>query len=495
MEIPLNRFLTMADLPELYLLQQAAPPNALKEILFNPFVLPLVGGIGFLYIVILFNYLDKDKKLSYWLERSVFTVYIFLISGIDGIAANPYNRLFPGGLASQETSPTLKAMLIAVYVLILVLLSGRLSRTMRDYIYSLAMVAQKDAGLILVLFLNLFSASWSQTPDLTLQNSLVLIMVSLVAVYVGKQFSWSEIHFMLRWVAAILIILSLRSQNPDAEGNWAGILVHKNPFSFAMAQGVIWWLLQAFYQPRYRRRSILFIILCLYGLQKGGSGASRVIFLMLAILWGYIGIIKKIPVKWAFLSVVIFLILGINATIWVSDNLQYIIVDKLNKDITLTGRTDFWPQIWEKIMENPMGYGTRSFFQAWRGADNPAFTLRTTTGFKPPNAHNGFLELGTEIGLLGMVFFAVSFFNNLSRSILHLSQNKQPEASIPLQILTYLIMTNITESALMGINTTWFCYVAMSTRFSLDIKGNIMSDEYKKAPKQDNSSQPSLRSG
>ena len=174
-----------------------------------------------------------------------------------------------------------------------------------------------------------------------------------------------------------------------------------------------------------------------------------------------------------------FLILGINTTIWVTDNLHFIIVDKLNKDITLTGRTDFWPQIWDEILQNPMGYGTASFFQSWRGVENPAFDLRTTTGFKPPNAHNGLLQLGTEIGLLGMICLAISLFNNLSRAIVHLSQTEQPEASIPLQILTYLIMTNLTESAFMEVNTTWFLYVAMSTRFSLDINGSISSNDRK----------------
>jgi len=238
----------------LYLLQQANSPNFLKDVVFNPFILPLIGATAVTYILILFNYLDKDKKLSYWIERSIFTSYIFLISGIGGITMNPFNRLFPNELANRETSPILKGMLIAVYALCLILLSGRLRYTLRNYLYSLAMLAQKDAGLIMIILLNLFSASWSQTPDETIKYSLVLVMVSLVAVYVGKQFSWTEIHFMLRWVAAILIILSLKNQGIGGDGNWAGILVHKNPFSFAMAQGVIWWLLQAFYQPQYRRR-------------------------------------------------------------------------------------------------------------------------------------------------------------------------------------------------------------------------------------------------
>jgi O-antigen ligase len=454
-----------------------APPNALKEIVFHPVIQPILGLLGIVYVVVMFNYVSKVSGIAYWLERSVATAYVFLISGFTGISTNPFNRLYPNELANQQTSPTLKGMLIAVYVLILLLLSPRLAKTMKNYLYALAMLLQSDPALCLILLLNLFSAAWSQTPEVTFGYSLVLVMVSLVAVYVGKQFSWTEMHFMLRWAAAFVIILSLRNQNIGEDGNWAGILVHKNPFSFAMSQGVIWWLLQAVYQPEFRRRSLLFVIMCFYGLQKGGSGASRVIFLILVFLWFYIGVLKKLPVKWSFVSVVIFLIIGVNATIWITDNLHFIIVEKLNKDITLTGRTDFWPQIIEKILSNPMGYGTHSFFQPWRGPDDPAGDLRTFTGYKPPNGHNGFLEMGAEIGLLGVGFFLISFFNNLTRAIIHLSRTPQPEASIPLQLMTYLIMTNLTESALMAVNTTWFFYVAMSTRFSMDIRGNIFDED------------------
>ena len=469
----------LINLSNLYLIQNAARPNLLKEILFeNPFVLPLLGTIAVVYILVLFNYLDKDRKLSYWLERTIATAYIFLISGGgSGISMNPFNRLFPGGLASSEASPTLKGILIAIYALCLLLLAGRLRHSLKKYIYSIAILAQADPGLMIILFLNLFSASWSQTPENTLSHSLVLIMISLVAIYIGNQFSWTEIHFMLRWVAAFIIILSLRNQGIGADGNWTGILIHKNPFSFEMSQGVIWWLLQAFYQPEYRRRSLLFFTLCLFGLQKGGSGASKVIIIILVGLWGYVGILKKLPVKWAFVSVVVFLILGVNVTIWVSDNIQFIIVDKLNKDITLTGRTEFWPQIWESILQNPMGFGTASYFQPERGADNPAFALRTGTGFRPPNAHNGVLQMGTEIGFIGMGCFIISFFSNLSRAVIHLSQTEQPEASIPLQLITYLIMTNLTESNFMGINSLWFLYIVMSTRFSIDIQGGMTKND------------------
>jgi len=485
----------LLNLSNLYLLQKAAPPNLLKEVLFNPFILPLVGTICVIYSIVLFNYLDKDKKLGYWLERTLATAYIFLISGGGaGISMNPFNILFPRNLASRTPNPNLLAMLVAIYILCLLLLSGRLRYSLQKYFYSVAMLAQKDPSLTIILFLNLFSASWSQTPAETIKYSLVLIMISLVAIYFGQQFSWTEIHFMIRWVAAFIIILSLRNQGVGADRNWAGILIHKNPFSFEMAQGVIWWLLQAFYQPQYRRRSLLFVGLCLFGLQKGGSGASKIIIIILVGLWGYVGILKKLPVKWAFVSVLVFLILGINITIWVTDNLHFIIVDKLNKDITLTGRTEFWPQIWEHILQNPMGYGTDSYFQSWRGVDNPAFSLRTGTGFKPPSAHNGVLQIGTEIGLLGMVCFAVSFLSNLFRSVIHLSQTEQPEAGIPLQLITYLIMTNLTESNFMGINSLWFLYVVMATKFSLDIKGGMTStDKLRKQKLKEK--QEALRSG
>ena len=45
----------LLNLSNLYLIQNAARPNLLKDIIFNPFIQPLLGTISLLYILILFS--------------------------------------------------------------------------------------------------------------------------------------------------------------------------------------------------------------------------------------------------------------------------------------------------------------------------------------------------------------------------------------------------------------------------------------------------------
>jgi O-antigen ligase len=147
--------------------------------------------------------------------------------------------------------------------------------------------------------------------------------------------------------------------------------------------------------------------------------------------------------------------------------------------MTLTGRTDFWPQILAKIMHRPLlGYGVGGFWQPWRGSDNPAADIIVAKSlFRPQHSHNGFLELGVELGFLGLLLFVISLFSNIAKAIMHLSYTKQPEGGLPLLLLTYALMTNLTETGLLGVTIVWFWYVVLTVRLSLDTTGSLFSNE------------------
>jgi O-antigen ligase len=230
----------------------------------------------------------------------------------------------------------------------------------------------------------------------------------------------------------------------------------------------------AVYSPKQRRLSVGFVLLSLIALQKGGSGASKVLTVTLLGLWGYFGFVKKLKVQWAFVSVILFMILSICLTLIINENLEFIVVDTLNKDMTLTGRTDFWPIIVDKINQRPiLGYGMAGFWQPWRGADDPGGGIIVAkTQFQPMHSHNGFLDLGLDLGWLGLAVFALSFFNNVAKSVVYLSRVRLPESGLPLLLLTYTLMTNFTETGLIGVTSIWFWYVVTTVRLTLDTSGN-----------------------
>ena len=71
------------------------------------------------------------------------------------------------------------------------------------------------------------------------------------------------------------------------------------------------------------------------------------------------------------------------------------------KDSTLTGRTDVWDAVIELISQKPvLGWGYRAM---WVPTDSVTVWVDRRTGeWGAPSAHNAFLEITLELGLIGL---------------------------------------------------------------------------------------------
>jgi O-antigen ligase len=435
-------------------------------------------AVGLLYVFVLFHYAGKNQNLVSKIEIILFGIFLISIAGATGATIMPFDKLHPRVLTGQDTTlPTIAGQL-GLYATAFFILISRLNYTLKDFIEVITKLAYQAPFLFAFLLYSSFSVFWSNTPLVTFKAILVFLETSILGVYFGKQYSWKEIYRFWRWINIIIVILCTYQALKDSQNPWSGILGHKNQFSFIMAQTAVLWLMQAFYSPKQRYLSIGFVLLSLFALQKGGSGASKVLTVALISLWGYFGFVKRLKVQWAFVSVILFMIVSICLTLIITENLEFIVVDTLNKDLTLTGRTDFWPIIIDKINQHPVfGYGMAGFWQPWRGAENPGSGIIVAkTQFQPMHSHNGFLDLALDLGWLGLSLFAFSFFNNVAKAVVYLTRNRLPQAGLPLLLLTYILMTNFTETGLLGVTSIWFWYVATTVRLTLDMseKSNVL---------------------
>lgn len=447
--------------------------SQMKAILKDPFFILLLVGMAVVYILLLYNAAAQNKKLAIILEKIFAGIFIFSISGATGATVSPFNKLTPLNLANPNTTPFTIINQICIYAFFLIVLSSRLGYTLKDLIKVIAALLLKNPFICILLLLVSLSAFWSDTPDHTIKLSLVILETSTVAIYIGKQYKWDELYPFIRWIDACVTFYSHLKPSAGPAGNWNGIVGHKNQFSFLMAQTTVLWLVYALYSPKQRRLSSVIILLAFVGLQKGGSGASKVLVVVLLSLWFYLGFVKKLPVRLAFVSIILFLVVSICLSMVILDNLETIVVEGLGKDMTLTGRTDFWPQIIDKINERPLlGYGVGGFWQPWRGSENPAASIIVVkTQFKPPHSHNGFLDIACDLGWVGLALFVLSFFTNLAQGVLYLTRAKMPEAGLPLLLLTYILMTNLTETGVFAVSSIWFWYIVVTVRLSLDTAG------------------------
>ncbi|MEG4010190.1 O-antigen ligase family protein [Microcoleus sp. Pol11C1] len=443
----------------------------MKDILRVPMFALMLFCLAVIVFVTIYILAARHPKLGARLEKIFVGILFFTITGGSGIIAMPFPKLHPNVFYNLETTPPTMIGQIAIYGAMILMLFPRLTKTTQK---TVSMCIKWIAGDIFLggfLLIMTLSGLWSQTPEITFRAILAIWGVTLVSIYVGKVYSWLEIYGLLRWLTGLLALWLLVKTNAAPDGCWTGVLGHKNTFSFQMANTASLWILYAFKERKYRYLSLFIILISLLGLQKGCSGASRILTVVLISLWSYLALLKKLPVKWAFVCFILFLVGSIGISILVLNNLEAIIVDGLQKDMTLTGRTDFWPLIIDRVNQNnPMfGYGMQGFWQSWRGLENPAYGIIVAkTGFVPPHSHNGFLDILCELGWTGLFLFIGSFLNNIFRGIKYLVKGNFPESGLPLYLLTFMLMTNLTEGGLLGVGTYWCWYVVLSVKLSLD---------------------------
>jgi O-antigen ligase len=136
------------------------------------------------------------------------------------------------------------------------------------------------------------------------------------------------------------------------------------------------------------------------------------------------------------------------------------VLGSLGKDATLTGRTDLWPYVLEMIEKRPwLGYGYSGF---WLGLDGESAYIWRATGWKPPNAHNGVLDLWLDLGLLGVSVFLLGFWTSVFRALAWARLSRTSDGLWPVIYITFIVLANLTESTLLERNSLhWILYVAV----------------------------------
>ncbi|MBP0014257.1 MAG: O-antigen ligase family protein [Roseofilum sp. SBFL] len=453
--------------------------EVIKSLLANPLIALMVLATGLIYVAVFFHYVNKSKKNSEWFEKLVIGGFIFALTDVSIL---PFDKLTPKILADRKVGMMTVFLQLAIYGVVLFLSWSRFRSTLRNIGDVFAVLLATAPFLSILCLMIGFSAFWSNDFVHTLKNSLVYLETAIAAVYIGKQYSWPQLYGFMRWVNLAVLLPSIYYANVvpsvginSKTGAWQGIMKHKNIFAFAMSFTMVMWLIYGIYNPKYRKQSFVIALLSLYAMDGGESGASKVLFVCMMFLTLYLNFVKKLSPKWAFTSIVLFLIVSTSIMIVVVENLEYIVVDTLNKDLTLTGRTLFWPLVIDAINEKPiLGYGVGGYWQSWKStAENPAGNVINPNGWIPPHSHNGFLDIATDLGWLGMTLYIFAFVNTLAKAVSYLSKDKMPEAGIPIIVLTFTLLTNLTETGLLGVNPTWFWFVVTITRLSLDMTKNV----------------------
>ncbi|WP_249093954.1 O-antigen ligase family protein [Argonema galeatum] len=350
-------------------------------------------------------------------------------------------------------------MQLAIYAISIFFLIARFKSVVRP--------AMRDPFLWALMAIVVTSFSWSDFPYDSRKYGLTALLTTLFGVYLASRYSLKEQLRIVAWAVGIAAVfslfysLALRGAGVEQglhPGAWRGPLMHKNMFARLMVVSALPPLLVAMNARRYR-----YVWWAVFGLTVvlillSTSKTALVILITLMIL---VPLYKAL--RWSdnlaipfFITIIL---VGGSIATWTVGNWENFLFS-LGRDPTLSGRTYIWDAVMEKIWERPwLGYGFEAF---WIEGGESSYVWRAVR-YKVYQAHNGFLNLGVEIGLLGLLFFGLSILFAYIRAINWARFGKTSESLWPLIYVTFLPMYNYTESTIVEQNSIyWVLFVAIT---------------------------------
>lgn len=337
-------------------------------------------------------------------------------------------------------------------------------------------VAIKEKLLWLLVAITVISFFWSAAPAWTLRNIIFFLQTTLFGVYFSTRYSSNEQLRLLAWALGIGGLLSvvfalalpsygimgmgsiLTQEQLTHAGKWRGIYVHKNPLGRIMALSGTVFLLIATSNRRFSLVAWAGCVLSVGLVLISTSKTALLIFLIIAILLPFYKALRWNNTLVVPFFITVILVSGSVAVLFVGN--AETILGVLGRDFTLSGRTDLWAAILDKIWERPwLGYGYRGF---WRGFDGESASIWSVFTWQPPHSHNGLLDVWIELGLLGLSTFVLSFLMLYLRAITWIRMTKTGEGFFPILYLTFVLLSNLSESSLMKDNIFWVLYVAVT---------------------------------
>ncbi len=325
--------------------------------------------------------------------------------------------------------------------------------------------ALRDPFLWALVGMAATSFMWSDFPNVSQKSGVFLLLTTLFGLYFASRFTMKEQLRILAWalgiasVFSLLYSLALPGAAIDSGGLWRGPLVHKNLFARMMVLSGLSLLLVALNSRRYR-----YVIWTVFGITVtlillSKSKTALVVFIALVILVPIYRMLQWIDsLAIPFFSIMI--LVGTSVASWFVTNWEPFLYS-MGKDPTLSGRTDIWGAVIDKIWERPwLGYGYNAFWENGGVGQKAVFNV---IFLNISQAHNGYLNLGAELGLLGLLFFVLSLLIAYIRAIKWVRLGRTSEELWPIIYISFMILYNQSESTNIDIHSLfWILYVTIT---------------------------------
>jgi len=147
-----------------------------------------------------------------------------------------------------------------------------------------------------------------------------------------------------------------------------------------------------------------------------------------------------------------------------------------DKNTTLTGRTFLWQLMGAEIERHPW-FGT-GFGGFWVGLDGPAGALSRRLDWGPPTqAHNGYIDVVNEIGLVGAAILTIVLISHTYRCCALYNSKYQLHFPLHFSIIISSLFLNYAESSLIQGTNFWWIILTCSIIEVFNRSRDLVSDK------------------
>jgi O-antigen ligase len=409
-----------------------------------------------------------------WDVEEVWSIVLLILFAMGG-----YVPIVMGGLSDPTAhmqvgvgavaNPISQALILVMWVGTLIPV-GRILPRLLNSSYAIR-------PLVPYILFAIASVAWSQDPVVSLRKLLSFSLTCIFALYFAVRF---PVHRQLKMVYAAASLLGIASallallapkyavDHTQHVGAWQGALAGKNSCAAIMVIGLSAALVYAPKSMLQRATRIFMMLLFAVIISMADSSGALVV---IAVVWVSLPLLRHLAAyeqKTRALITVILFIGGAGAVICMVEYLP-LILKLLNRDPTLTGRTDIWKAVLTSIFKHPLlGYGYGAF---WLGLKGESANVILAVKWALPNAHNGFLDIWLSLGGVGLALFGYALLK-ACRRIWQILLGNELKANLWMIAIVILVVTfNLDESVLIAApSLMWillasaFCGLEIATR-------------------------------
>lgn len=344
------------------------------------------------------------------------------------------------------------------------LLAGTLFFAFASLQFSLGPFLQllrQEPALPAFIVLLMASAAWSPVPVETLRQGVLLFGIMFVGYWLVVRFPLHEIlgmaavAFGVGALMQMFVIKFLPAYGALGDG-WVGVFKNRNVFGRHLTLAILTTFIAARVHRRHRMVLYASALAMVFMLLNANSKTSLVGAIGTTVMTAVFVLFRARRTLYGAVVIVVSTV-TVGVIVFALGNLE-VITSRLNRDVSLTGRTQIWETMIPEIMKRPVwGYGWNGFFtNDWYGPARPIYLLGLG---QVAHAHNALLQYAANLGLVGAGLALLITLRLIVRGARIVRYYDGAAGLFPLVFGGYVLITSITEYGVVATDSHFLLFV------------------------------------